>query len=136
MCIDLNFTKIFFSYSIDNVFFKKLVTKYDANIKLTSYGIVISNKKLLKNLNFDNNLLLELSGNSFMISDSNLLFNILNLDINKFNSGFEDEFDFLEFLKESKNYNKVSFRYNSGFIHDLKRLNGLNKILDKLLIIK
>ena len=127
--IDLDFTRAYYSYNFSNVFFKKMVTISNSNCKLTSFGLFVSNEKMFKEIN--PKVFFKLNG-GFLIPDLNLLFEMLDLNLEKFKLGFSDASVFLKYLRTSKLYPFVLFNNNSGFKHDISRLESFREISEQL----
>ena len=130
-CINFEFTRVFYSYEIANVFFKKLVTCWDKNIKMTSIGLIISSKKLIKEISVDSILL---KNNNYLITDINFLFENLKLNKKRYFEGFNDCIELLDYFKTSIYFDKIYFKDNASFRYECSRLLNLQKLVDLKLI--
>lgn len=128
----MEISRIFYSYCYANIYLRRFLTQVDSNLKLTFLGIMCSSNKYVipedvKNIKIDNNMKL--------IIDCKYLFDLIDLDYDRFIKGFKDEYELLDYFKESKYYNNIKFKNNSKFKHDYKRLEPFRNIVDKGLVV-
>jgi hypothetical protein len=125
-------TQAFFSYSIVNVWMKKLVAlARPKDYKLSYLGILCYNNSLTIPSEVS---IHRLDQNTRLIKDVKHIFETMNLDYSRFIMGFDDELELYEYLKTSKYFDQVVFKMNSKFRHDLKRLPPLQRLYDMGLV--
>lgn len=126
--------RAYHSYSCSGVFFKRLVSgdneinnKKNSStypFKLGYNGIIVTNRKIhLDTKTYKTN-------EHILILDINFLFEIMNLNYDRFIEGFNDEFELLEYLKTSKHWYRVYFINNSSYRRDYQRLSTFKNLCD------
>lgn len=117
-------TRIYYSYSCANIFLKKLVSAREGFV-LSYLGLLcIDNKCVLPS----DSSIVKIESTTRLITSPKLLFDIIDLDYDRFVAGFDDEYQLLEYFKTSKYYDKIHFINNSKFKHDCKRLESFNNL--------
>lgn len=127
----LEITRAFFSYSIANIFLKRMITFVNRNTKFSYLGLFISDRTFKVNESIE---VTEISHNIRLVTDCNYIFNLLDLSYSRFIEGFNSEVQLLEYLSTSKYYNLVEFKNNSKFKHDFKRLEPFRTVVELGLI--
>lgn len=123
----LKITQIFYSYSIANIFLKKLVNIFNNNLKLSHIGILcFSNKFLIP----DSVSFINININTRLIIDPEYLFDIINLDYNTFLKGFNNEFELFNFFQKSKYFYLIKFKYDSSFKRNYNRLKPFKNLVN------
>ena len=129
----LEITRAFFSYSIANIFLKRMITFVDRNAKLSYLGLFISDRNFrLDGLSEES--IITIDNNSRLVIDCNFIFNLLDLNYIRYTEGFNDESELLTYLSTSKYYHLVEFKNNSKFKHDFKRLEPFRRCIELGLI--
>lgn len=121
----MNFTRIYYSYSCANIFFKKLVSVANINYWLSHLGLMCYNNK--QEITDDLNII-QIDSTTRLLINVDMLFEMIDLDKKRFTEGFVDEYELLDYFKTSKYYNKISFIQNSKFRHNCKRLPSFNNL--------
>ena len=127
----LEITRAYYSYSFANIFFTKIIDLIDANLTLSYLGIICSSNKIKipENVEF-----VQLDNSTRIILDVRYLFELMDLNYERFLTGFADEFEFLNYLKTSKYYSQIEFRKNSKFGHNIKRLQPFRNLYENGLL--
>ncbi len=127
----IEITRVYYSYSFANIFFKRIINLVDRNLNFSYLGIMCSSNKYIipNNIKF-----LQIDNSTKLIIDCAYAFELMDLDYKRFNEGFVDEIEFLVYLKKSKFYSQIKFKSNSKFKHDYSRLKPFANLVDLKLI--
>jgi len=127
----MEITRAYFSYSFANIFLKQMVDIVDRNLTLSHIGILCSSNKYVldKDIKF-----IQLDNGTRLIIDCEFLFNLVDLDYNRYTKGFVDEIELLEYFSKSKYYPQIKFKSNSKFKHDYSRLKPFANLVNLGLI--
>lgn len=127
----MEITRVFFSYGFANIFLKKFISLVHRNMKLSYLGVMLNNNKfkLPNDVKF-----IQLSSSLRLIIDPVYIFNLIDLDYDRYLLGFNDEFELLEYFKTSKLYELITFNRASKFNHDYKRIESFRNLVDNNLI--
>lgn len=119
----IEFTRAFYSYSFFNIFLKRFGKILGRNIKINYLGMLVSDLTYKIDTEF-----IKVDSNVRLITDVIYIFNLIDLDYERFTLGFQDEFELLEYLGTSKYFSEISFINNSKFKHDCKRLEPFRNL--------
>lgn len=129
----IEITRAFYSYSITNIFLKRLATSVDKNFKFSYLGLFCTNTKYIIPPDVKQ---IQIDSNTRLIIDCDYVFKLIDLDYSIYTNGFANEFELLEYLQKSKYYSKIkSFKLNSKFRHNYKRLAPFKNLVDSKLIL-
>ena len=127
----MEITRAFYSYSFANIFLKCLTNIVSRNLKLSYLGMFCSSNKYV----IPNGVkYIQVDASTRLIIDCVYIFELLDLDYNKFLNGFADEEELLDYFSKSKYFNQIEFKFNSKFKHDYSRLKPFANLVDKGLI--
>jgi hypothetical protein len=133
--INPELTQVYYSYECANVFFKKLVKAWNRNAKMTSFGVLLTSKKLLDSMNLQDSDYCFLKHNEYIITSVKVLFEIIGCSSEEFFRGFRDEFELLEYFKKSLLYPCIYWNNNSSLDHDLGRMETFRNLKEHINII-
>lgn len=127
----IEITRAFYSYSFANVFLKRLAPIVDRNFKFSYLGLFCTNNKF----NIDTNVTyIQIDQMTRLIIDPEYVFKLLDLSYDEYVNGFTDEVELLNYFKKSKYFEQISFKFNSKFKHDCKRLEPFRNLVNSGLI--
>lgn len=128
----IEITQIYYSYCFGNIFLKRLTDIVDRNLKFSYLGLFCSSNKFIipQNIKY-----FQIDKNTRLIVDCEYIFNILDLNYQRYKNGFSDEFELLEYFSKSKYFNQINFKYNSKFKHDYSRLEPFANLVNLNLIL-
>lgn len=127
----IKITRAYFSYSFANIFFKRLMTIVDRNLKFSYLGVMCSsNKHKIP----EGTKYIRIDEKTRLIFDCEYVFNLLDLDYSMYKEGFKNEIKLLEYFEKSKYFNQIKFKNNSKFKHDYSRLKPYRNLVDLGLI--
>jgi hypothetical protein len=127
----IEMTRIFYSYSCANIFFKKLLLALEGCFRLSHMGLLCADNTYT----FPDDVHCEKIGpTTRLITDHKFFFGLLDLSYERFIGGFNDEYELLDYFKTSKYFDKIKFIVNSKFRHDCKRLAPFNNLYVKSLL--
>ena len=129
----IEITRAYYSYSIANIFLKRIATVVNKNFKFSYLGLFCTDNKYIIPPNIQ---YIQLDEKTRLIIDCFYVFNILDLNYQTYSDGFENEIELLDYFSKSKYFFQIKqFKNNSKFKHDYKRLNPFKNLVDSGLIL-
>lgn len=127
----IKITQIYYSYCFGNIFLKRLTDVVNRNLKFSYLGLLCTSNKFIipQNIKY-----FQIDINTRLIVDCEYIFNTLDLNYQRYQNGFENEFELLEYFSESKYFSQIHFKYNSKFKHDYSRLEPFANLVNLNLI--
>jgi hypothetical protein len=131
-CVEsIEISRLYYSYSFANIFLKKLTSIVDRNLKFSYLGMLCTSNKFPIKMGVK---FIQIDKCTRLIVDCEYIFTILDLDLNKYIGGFENEFELLDYFSQSKYFSQIKFKYNSNFKHDYNRLKPFANLVNSNLI--
>lgn len=128
----MEITRAFFSYSLANIFLKRLMDLVDRNLKFSYLGVFCSSNKFVipQNVKY-----IKIDDRTRLVVDCEYVFNLMDLDYSRYIAGFGDETELLKYFQTSKYFTQVKFKFNSKFKHDYSRLKPFANLVDLDLVV-